>query len=235
MSMNQQSAGAAEAGSPAVLAQSGHRVGRGGGSVEVVYLNSRGGAGPAALTGGQAPGVRSLCVYELEAMPDTAWDSVDAMLVPAHVDQRFLMTQGERLERWLLAGGTMVLNGHVAYPFLSWLQPFEAQPCPGLEGLQVHRAAPHAIFDGVDVDHLTFRRGVAGFYARGGNPAPPQALVLNTLGPGRQPVDWLLALPGGGRLLVHSGNDLWMYANGLDTAARVLPQLLAWLEQGGEA
>lgn len=126
----------------------------------------------------------------------------------------------------------MVINGHIAYPFLRWLQPFEVQTCPGLAGLQVARGERHPVFDGVDAEHLTYRRGVAGFYARGANPPPPDARVLNTLGPDSQPIDWLLSLPGGGRLLVHSGNDLWMYANGQDSAARIVPQLLAWLATG---
>ncbi|MGO3741743.1 hypothetical protein [Kerstersia sp.] len=161
--------------------------------------------------------------------------SLHVLLIPANADQRFLMTLQPQLEQWLLAGGTMVINGHVAYPFLRWLLPFEVQPCPGLAGLQVARAAPHPVFDGVDPAHLTYRRGVAGFYARGANPPPPGALVLNTLGPGQQPIDWLLVLPGGGRLLVHSGNDLWMYANGQDSAARIVPQLFDWLASGETA
>ena len=60
-------------------------------------------------------------------------------------------------------------------------------------------------------------------------PARAGALVLNTLGPDAQAVDWILALPGGGRLLVHSGNDLWMYAGSADSAGRIVPQLCAWL------
>lgn len=187
------------------------------------------------------------CGAALDTSADTARDvapemggaarlaSLHALLIPANADQRFLMTLQPQLEQWLLAGGTMVINGHVAYPFLRWLQPFEVQPCPGLAGLQVARAAPHPVFDGVDPAHLTYRRGVAGFYARGANPPPPGALVLNTLGPGQQPIDWLLALPGGGRLLVHSGNDLWMYANGQDSAARIVPQLFDWLASGETA
>ena len=85
------------------------------------------------------------------------------------------------------------------------------------------------MFAGGDPEHLTFRRGVAGFYARGGNPPPDGARVLNTLGPDALAVDWVLALPGGGRLLTHSGNDLWMYAGSADSAGRIVPQLFDWL------
>jgi hypothetical protein len=42
-------------------------------------------------------------------------------------------------------------------------------------------------------------------------------------------VDWLLEDYDGGRLLVHSGDDLWSFADGANTAARLAPQLIAWL------
>lgn len=191
----------------------------------IAYLNYWHGPGPAAL---RERGVRILAPYALR--PDEL-AQYRGLLVPAHADQRHLQTLREPLEGWLESGAALVLNGHVAYPFLRWLQPFQPTATPGLEGLRVQRGAAHPVFAGVDAEHLTFRRGVAGFYARGGNPPPSGAQVLNTLGPQRQPIDWLLERPGGGRLLVHSGNDLWMYAGGEDSAARVLPQLLAWMRE----
>lgn len=195
----------------------------------IVYLNHWSGNGPAALTGGDSPPVTAEPLYALQHLD---LSGARALLVSANTDQRYLLSQRERLEAWLLAGGAMVLNGHVAYPFLRWLAPFVPGAARGVEGLRLHRAAAHPVFDGVDPAHLTFRRGVAGFYARGGNPPPPQAQVLNTLGPDAQPVDWVLTLPGGGRLLTHSGNDLWMYAGSADSTARIVPQLLDWLREG---
>lgn len=192
----------------------------------IVYLNHWSGDGPAALTGGERPRAVAEPLYALDRL-DLA--RVRALLVPANVDQRYLLGQQGRLEAYLLAGGAMVFNGHVAYPFLRWLRPFVPGAARGLDGLRVHRAAAHPVFEGVDPEHLTFRRGVAGFYARGGNPPPDGARVLNTLGPDALAVDWVLALPGGGRLLTHSGNDLWMYAGSADSAGRIVPQLFDWL------
>lgn len=192
----------------------------------IAYLHNWHGPGPAALTGGDTPACACLPLYALEAQAPSRWR---ALLVPAHTDQRYLASQRAWLDTYLEGGGTLVVNGHVAHPFLRWLRPFVPAPAHGLDGLRVHPGRAHPVFAGVDPEDLTFRRGVAGFYARGGNPPPDGAWVLNTLGPERIPVDWLLTLPGGGRLLVHSGNDLWMFANSPDTAARVLPQLLDWI------
>ncbi|MCZ8437725.1 hypothetical protein [Achromobacter xylosoxidans] len=196
----------------------------------IVYLNHWTGDGPAALTGGDAPPAVAEPLYALHRLELA---TVRALLVPANTDQRYLLSQQARLEAWLLAGGTMVFNGHVAYPFLRWLAPFVPGPARGIEGLRLHRAQAHPVFDGVDPEHLTFRRGVAGFYARGGNPPPSGASVLHTLGPDAVPVDWVLSLPGGGRLFTHSGNDMWMYAGSADSTRRIVPQLVDWLR--GEA
>lgn len=203
-------------------------------NLPIAYLNCWTGDGPVALTGSSDPHVAPRAVnLAQDALHDADLSAYRALLIPSHADQRYLMTQSGRLASYLHAGGTVVVNGHVAYPFLPWLTPFTPSLASGIEGLRVHRARPHAVFDGVDAEHLTFRRGVAGFYARGANPAPAGAVVLNTMGPDALPVDWLLCLPGGSRLLMHSGNDLWMYAGSADTAGRIVPQLFAWLQ--GEA
>ncbi len=193
-----------------------------------VYLHHWSGNGPAVMTEGERPRAAILPLYTLEQCDLRRYNSI---LIPAHVDQRYLVTQQSRLETFLQEGGTIVVNGHIAYPFLRWLQPFEALMYNGLDSLRIHHAQPHPIFDGVDPEDMTFRRGVAGFYARGSNPVSAGAVVLNTIGPVATPIDWLLTLPGGGRLLVHSGNDLWMFHDSEDSTALIVPQLFAWLEK----
>ncbi|MDR2626077.1 MAG: hypothetical protein LBC37_07060, partial [Zoogloeaceae bacterium] len=154
-----------------------------------------------------------------------------ALLFPSNIDQHYILTQRDRLEAYLEAGGQIVCNGHVVQPFLRFLRTYEVAPYKDVETLRIHPAAPHPIFAGVDYEDLTFRRGVAGFYSRGSNPAPEGAEILSTISPQRLPVDWLLNLPGGGRLLVHSGNDIWMHANDDNSAARIAPQLMNWLQE----
>ncbi len=192
----------------------------------IAYLNHWTGDGPAALTVGPQPRAESVPLYTLHTLNLSRYR---ALLVPSNADQRYLLSAREQLENYLLSGGTVVFNGHVAYSFLQWLTPFVPGEPDGLAGLRIHTSAPHPIFDGVDPEHLTFRRGVAGFYARGTNPPASGAQVLNTLGRHALAVDWLMAFPGGGRLLVHSGNDLWMYAGSADSTGRLLPQLFDWL------
>lgn len=171
-------------------------------------------------------------VYDLEQVPLTCYKGV---LISQHADQRHLQRLQPKLEAFLGQGGILVFCGHVAHPFLPELTPFVPLKNYKLADLQIQRAASHPIWDGVTDYDLTFRKGVAGFHGRGYNPPPPGALIINTLGPQRLPLDWEYRRPGGGTLVVHSGNNLWNHLDDDTTLARCTPQLLHWIEQEGRA
>lgn len=174
------------------------------------------------------PRVQGLDIY---AIAEVDLQNYAGLLIPAHADQRFLATLMPKLERFLQAGGTLVICGHIAYPFLPELTPFVPLTVRSFEHYQVWRVKEHPIFDRVDTADLTFRKSVAGFYGRGHNPPPPSAVMLHRLGsPDGAPVDYLYRRSGGGRVLVHSGNDLWMYVADDTSANRIAPQLLDWIE-----
>ncbi|MDR1648071.1 MAG: hypothetical protein LBR88_08575 [Zoogloeaceae bacterium] len=198
-------------------------------SQKIAYFKNWIGNGPALFASGPFSDlVRVIPLYDLEK---TDLSGYRALLFSSNLDQRYAVTQRDRLEAYLEAGGQMVCNGHIVRPFLRFLRLYEVAPYQNVETLRIHPAMPHPIFAGVDYEDLTFRRGVAGFYSRGSNPVPEGAEVLSTISPQRLPVDWLLNLPGGGRLLVHSGNDIWMHANDDNSASRITPQLMNWLQE----
>lgn len=175
-------------------------------------------------------GVRRLAQDELSG-PDALRD-VNAVLIPMHADQRHLATLQPVLERFLATGGTVVVCGQIAHPFLRDLRPFVPLAPMSRAELAVRIETDHPIWAGIEPRDLTFRRGVAGFYGRGENPPAPGASILTTVGRGRMALDWLSERLEGGRLLVHGGNDLWSFADDDSTAARLAPQLLAWLHEG---
>ncbi len=70
--------------------------------------------------------------------------------------------------------------------------------------------APHPIFAGIEPDDLTFRRGVAGFFARGHHPPPPGAEVLVRLG-GGEPATYVDRVSTRGTIVVHATGDLLAY------------------------
>lgn len=169
--------------------------------------------------------------YDLDAIDLSQFA---ALILPAHIDQRFIGTCGDQITAFLDLGGTLVFNGHVAWPMLTELKSFVPLERQSLENLTVYRVNDHPVFAGVDCHDLTFKRGVAGFYARGSNPPPDGAIPLHVLGRERLVCDWLYERPTGGRILMHSGNDLWMYTGSDNSTARIVPQLCAWAGQAGE-
>ncbi|RAI02268.1 hypothetical protein DLJ53_12960 [Acuticoccus sediminis] len=187
---------------------------------------------PIKGAGGDLPSIMGF-VDDADEVPhyrlhETPLERYAALLLPAHLDQRYFGGIRAHVERFLDGGGTLVFNGHVAWPMLPEFATFVPLARVDLAHLAVHRLADHPVFEGVDMADLTFRRGVAGFYARGHNPPPPGAVGLIGLGPERVPCDWVYERPAGGRILMHAGNDLWMYAGADTSAARIVPQLTAW-------
>jgi hypothetical protein len=151
------------------------------------------------------------------------------ILIEPHIDQRALLSLKEGLDACLNQGGTVVFNGHLVYPVFEGLSFFQVANGGGKEDFIIERVTPHPVFEGVDSFDLSFRRGVAGFYARGANPPPKDALILNRLKKDQSPVDWLWSRPEGGKIFMHSGNPMWMYVNDNSSAARIAPQLLDWV------
>lgn len=180
----------------------------------------------------QARGMESCSLRDLR---DTDFLGRRAILVEAHIDQRALLTHRAALRAHLDTGGTLVFNGHLVYPIFDELEPYRVAPGRGVNDLIVERVHAHPVFDGVSCADLSFRRGVAGFYGRGANPAPPGAVVLHRLRQDHSPLDWVWQRPGGGQIFMHGGNTCWMYINDDSSAARIGPQLLDWIEAGAPA
>lgn len=191
-----------------------------------VYLSSTR-APPAAAAALAAAG-------RLRVVPQHAMDEFDLARVPGlfvgmHADQVHLERRRAALEAVLDGGGAVVWSGHVAREAVGGLARFVPLPAPRLADLRVRPLVPHPVFRGFDPEELTFRRGVAGFYGRGHNPMPEGAVAINGLGPAGAPVDWEWRRPGGGRMLMHAGNDLWSLFDEAELNARMLGRLMDWI------
>lgn len=151
------------------------------------------------------------------------------LILSMHVDQRWIASQTDLLENYLAGGGAIAFNGHIAYPFLPELRPFVPMKIEHVSDLAVEPQQTHPVFAGLDPARMNCRRGVAGFWGRGFNPPPEGAVVLQTLRHGTVPVDWVYYPAGGGRLFIHSGNDLWTNFERPDDNIRVAHQLVTWL------
>lgn len=169
--------------------------------------------------------IQSADIYSFDTQ---SLEEFSALLISMHVDQRFLAARAGRLDRFVEDGGTVSVNGQIAYPFLIGLTLFHPLRDYRVQDLNVRREVTHPVWEGVEEDQLTFRRGVAGFYGRGWHQPPDGAIVIHSIGADRHPVDFVYQV-GKGRVLFHGGNDLWQYAGASDTTGRIVPQLLEWL------
>ncbi len=176
-----------------------------------------------------ARGIRSESVRDISSKELA---QCEILLIEAHVDQKALLGMKDGLTACLDAGGTIVFNGQLVYPLFDSVGLFQVASGRGRDDLIIERVNEHPVFDGVDCYDMSLRRGVAGFYARGANPPPPEAEILHRLVKDGSPIDWIWQRRQGGQLLMHSGNTMWMYLDDKTSAARIAPQLLDWVCAG---
>ena len=80
--------------------------------------------------------IRTHDLYDLSALDLNTYGS---LLVSMHVDQRFLASRAEQIASFLHDGGTVIANGHLAYPFLPGMNGFHPLENYGLRDLAVRR------------------------------------------------------------------------------------------------
>jgi hypothetical protein len=152
---------------------------------------------------------------------------LDLLVVPAMVDQEHLYRCRAALRGYLDTGGVLVFGGQLHRDWLPGGSPFVALDPPTLQAYRVAEVAEHPIFDGVEAEDLTFRRGVAGFFARGHHPPPPGAEVLVRLA-GGTPATYLDRVSTGGTIVLHANGDLLGMGAHDGTGVRVPGQLVEW-------
>ncbi|MDT7628310.1 MAG: hypothetical protein QOI50_240, partial [Pseudonocardiales bacterium] len=128
------------------------------------------------------------------------------LIIAGMVDQEYLLRHRDRIAAYLAGGGVLVFGGHLHRDWLPGCSPFVPLPHPTLAAYRVAEVAEHPLFDGLGPDELTFRRGVAGFFARGHHPPPPGAEVLVRLG-GGEPATYLDRVSTAGTVLVQATSD----------------------------
>ncbi|MDP9419972.1 MAG: phosphate starvation-inducible protein PhoH [Actinomycetota bacterium] len=172
-----------------------------------------------------AGAVEPVDAYEL---PSIDLSEVGALLLGNMIDQEFLYRHRALVRSFLDDGKVIVFSGHLLRPWLPGCGAFVPKAIATFHDYALSVVNSHPLYAGVDPHDLTFRRGVAGFFARGHHPTPPGAEVLLAL-PGGEPVTYVDRVSTGGTILVHAGGALFDGTERDSTASRVPAQLLAWL------
>lgn len=179
----------------------------------------------------QSPMIRdAIDAIDIYDLPVVDLSRYVGLIVPGLADQEFLWREQDRVRAFLDEGKVLVFSGHIFRPWLPGAGPFVPRVIHSYHDYTVRIVRPHPIFAGVLPKDLTYRKGVAGFFARGHNPPPQGAEVLLTL-PGDEPIVYLDRVSTRGAILVHCGNDLLGFADDETSAGRIVPQLFDWIHE----
>lgn len=193
-------------------------------------------------------GSDGLVEEDIYRLPDLDLAETAGISIGGDADQEFLTECRDLLNSFVRDGGRVLVNGHVQREFITGLGGWRKVDFRGVDDLKIRQVTPHPIWEGIELDRfwLTWgstdhekepppsiddlrRYGVAGFYGRGYLvPTAADATVINGLGPCLLPVDILLRI-GVGEVLVHSGNDLWMFSSPMRKSAYLSSQIVDWL------
>jgi hypothetical protein len=171
-------------------------------------------------------------VADIYDLPSLDLRPYAGLVLTAGADQRFLDRHCALVRGVLDRGGVVVWSGHLCRSWLPGAGLFVPRPIGSFRDYAVRLVTPHPVFEGVEEHDLTFRRGVAGFFARGHHPPPPGAVILAEL-PGSEPAVWVDTRTTSGTVLAHAGGDLLGYVWEESSAARLVPQLFAWMRNVG--
>lgn len=169
-------------------------------------------------------------VVDIYDLPDTDLSRWTGLVLTPGSDQRFLDAHRDLVRGVLDRGGVVVWSGQLCRGWLPGAGLFVPRAIGSLHDYAIRLATPHPVFEGVEEHDLTFRRGVAGFFARGHHPPPPGAVTLAAL-PGGEPAVWVDVQTTPGTIFAHAGGDLLGYVWEQSSAALIVPQLFAWMRQ----
>ncbi|WP_010651316.1 hypothetical protein [Oceanobacillus massiliensis] len=151
------------------------------------------------------------------------------------IDQEYLYTYRSIITDFLAEGKIIIFTGQLFKAWLPGCSSFTPRDIQSYKDYQVLIAKDHPIFAGVHPDDMTFKKGIAGFFARGTHaPVPAHAEILLTFRD-EMPITYIDRNTTNGTILCHSGRDLFAFRNQNKSTDRIIGQLLQWIHDEYEA
>lgn len=169
--------------------------------------------------------LRQIKLYDLE---QTDMSQFLGLVIPGTIDQEFLYLKRHIIEEFLDCKKIVVFNGHLFRKWLPNASNFIPKKINTFKDYYIRIVKDHPIFEGVSENDLIFRKGVAGFFARGHHSPPEGSEIIITFNTG-EPVTYIDKVSTMGTIMVHSGNDLLGYAIEDNSSRRIARQLINWM------
>lgn len=152
------------------------------------------------------------------------------LLIGGSCDQEFLTKHREIVRAFLDDGKVLVFGGHLFRPWLPGGSDFIPREIKRHTDYHITILQEEPFFMGVNPLELTYRKGVAGFFARGHHPLPEGAIPLLAL-PGGEPTLYIDRTSTKGTLLVSSGATLLGFDRFEDSTRPITGRLLSWIRE----
>ncbi len=152
------------------------------------------------------------------------------LIIGGSCDQEFLTKHRDIVRSFLDEGKIVIFGGHLFRPWLPGGSDFIPREIRSHADYHITIVQEEPFFAGVNPLELTYRKGVAGFFARGHHPLPEGAIPLLAL-PDGEPTLYIDRSSTGGTLLVSSGATLLGFDRFEDSTRPITERLLRWIRE----
>ncbi|THF75758.1 phosphate starvation-inducible protein PhoH [Cohnella fermenti] len=178
---------------------------------------------------GEVGGSSGYTYIDMYDLPNIPLEPYACLVIHGSSDQEFLLKHKDVVANFLNQGKVVLFGGQLFRPWLPGGSSFVPRTIRSHLDYHIAVAKAHPIFADVDPIELTYKKGVAGFFARGHHPVPAGAEVLLTL-PDGEPTLYIDRSSTKGTLMVSSGYNLLGYRDG-NTTRSIGERVEAWIAQ----
>ena len=159
---------------------------------------------------------------------DLNLENYKCIAIPPFIDQEYMYTQKEKINSFLNKGNILVFSGNLFKPWIPGTKNYIPKEITQHKDYEIHFCKNHPIFEGVTLHEMSYRKGIAGFFARGFYPTPDDSENILRLGE-NEIVTYIDRKNSKGTILIHSGNDLFSYTEAGNTTGKIGMQTFNWV------
>lgn len=161
--------------------------------------------------------------FEIEDLED-----YDVLLLTDFVDQEYLYLHKEKIEKFLNEKKVVVFCGTIFRKILPGTTLFMPKKIRNHKDYMVKARANNPIFEDVIAEEMVYKKGVAGFFARGYYYPPKNAEILLEFLDDKV-ITYIDRESSKGTILVHSGSNLFQYRNESKSTYKIGENLDKWV------
>lgn len=155
----------------------------------------------------------------------------NVLVVTDFIDQEHLYKHKEVIESFLNDGKIVVVNTHMFRPWIPGVGLFMPKEIRKHSDYVMEAAHNNTFYRGVDMQELTYRKGVSGFYARGSHPVVNKNAEIVLQFTDGTPIVFIDRDSTKGTVVAGACRDFFTYATGQNSTQLIAPQFLAFLDE----